>query len=89
MIMWVVMAVLVKLALMVMLQRCCLLLLEEYLSRHVLYLDKSCHSVIRIALRPLLVLHLSKCENVRLGELLRLPMLEVLGHEVGACWHNI
>ena len=55
-----------------------------------LYLDKSCHSVVRIALRSLLVLlHLSKSEDVRLGELLRLPMFEVLGHEVGACWHDI
>ena len=56
-----------------------------------LYLDKSCHSVVRIALRSLLLvlLHLSKGENVRLGELLRLAMLEVLGHEVCACRHDI
>ena len=65
-------------------------MLEEYLSWHVLYLDKSCHPVVRIALRALLVLlHLSKGENVRLGELLRLPMFEMLGHEVGACRHDI
>ena len=89
MIMWVVMDVLVKLIRMVMLQRLCLLLLEEYLGWHVLYLDKSCHSVIRVALRPLLVLHLTKSEDVRLGELLRLAMLEVLGHEVGACRNDI
>ena len=78
------MDVLVKLACMVMLHRCCLLLLEEYFGRHVLYLDESCHSVIRVALSTLLVLHLSESEDVRLSELLRLPMLEVLGHEVGA-----
>ena len=55
-----------------------------------LYLDKSCHSVVRITLRSLLVLlHLSKSEDVRLCELLRLAMFEVLGHEVGACRHEI
>ena len=71
MIMWVVVDVLVELTRVVMLQRCCLLLLEEYLSWHMLYLDKSCHSVVRIALRSLLVLlHLSKGEDVCLGELL-------------------
>ena len=64
-------------------------MLEEYLSWHVLYLDKSCHPIIRIALSPLLVLHLTKSEDIRLGELLRLAMLEVLGHEVGAYWNDI
>ena len=60
------------------------MLLEEYLSWHVLYLDEGSHSVVRVALRSLLVLHLSKGEDVRLSELLRLTMLEVLGHELGA-----
>ena len=54
-----------------------------------LYLDKSCNSIIRVALGPLLVLHLSKSEDVRLGELLRLAMLEVLGHEVDAYRNDI
>ena len=64
MIMWMVVDVLVKLACVVMLQRLCLLLLEEYLSWHVLYLDKSCHPIVRITLSPLLVLHLTKSEDV-------------------------
>ena len=89
MIMWMVVDVLVKLACVVMLQRLGLLLLEEYLSWHVLYLDKSSHPIVRVALRPLLVLYLPKCGDVRLGELLRLAMLEVLGHEVDAYRYDI
>ena len=79
---------LVMLVCVVVLQWSCLLLLEEYLGWHVLNLNESCDSVIRIALSSLLMLHLSKGEDVRLGQLLGLAVLEVLRHEVRACRHT-